>query len=126
MASGELQIPLKPCSPVSSAIALLIIDSYNCSDSSGVKSQSALSYERLVSMPKVVIANEKKEIEVPAGANLREELVKAGVQVYGRVEKYLNCRGLGLCGTCRVLVKKGMDKLGRKACMERFSSNLHP
>jgi hypothetical protein len=47
-------------------------------------------------MPKVVIANEKKEIEVPAGSNLRQELMKAGVQVYGRVERYLNCRGLGL------------------------------
>ena len=77
-------------------------------------------------MPKVVIANEKKKIEVPAGANLREELVKAGVQVYGRVEKYLNCRGLGLCGTCKVLVKKGMENLGRKTFMERLNFNCHP
>jgi len=59
-------------------------------------------------MPKVVIANEKKEIEVPDGANLRQELMKAGVQVYGTVEGYLNCRGFGLCGTCKILVKKGM------------------
>ena len=77
-------------------------------------------------MPKVVIANEKKEIEVPAGANLREELVKAGVQVYGRVEKNLNCRGLGWCGTCKVLVKKGMENLGRKTFMERLNFNCHP
>ena len=77
-------------------------------------------------MPKVVIANEKKEIEVPAGANLREELVKAGVQVYGRVEKNLNCRGLGWCGTCKVLVKKGMENLGGKTFMERFNFNCHP
>ena len=77
-------------------------------------------------MPKVVIVNEKKEIEVPAGANLREELIKAGVQVYGSVEKYLNCRGLGLCGTCKVLVKKGMENLSRKSFMERFNFNFHP
>ena len=77
-------------------------------------------------MPKVVIANEKKEIEVPVGANLRQELVKAGVQVYGSVEKYLNCRGLGLCGTCKILVKKGMENLGRKTFMERFNFNCHP
>jgi len=77
-------------------------------------------------MPKVVIVNEKKEIEVPAGANLREELIKAGVQVYGSVEKYLNCRGLGLCGTCKVLVKKGMENLSRKSFMERFNFNCHP
>ncbi len=77
-------------------------------------------------MPKVVIANEKKEIEVPEGANLRQELMKAGVQVYGTVERYLNCRGLGLCGTCKVYVKKGMENLGPTTFMERFNFNLHP
>jgi len=86
----------------------------------------ALSYEGFYSMPKVVIANEKKEIEVPGESNLRQELMKAGVQVYGTVERYLNCRGLGLCGTCKVLVKKGMENLGPKTFVERFNLNFHP
>jgi ferredoxin len=65
-------------------------------------------------MPKVVFVNEKKEIEVPEGANLREEARKAGIQIYRGLDRFLNCRGLGLCGTCRVLVKKGMENLRPK------------
>lgn len=71
-------------------------------------------------MPKVVFVNEKQEIEVPAGANLRAEARKAGIQLYRGIDRLINCRGLGLCGTCRVLVKKGMENLSPKAGMERF------
>jgi ferredoxin len=72
-------------------------------------------------MPKVTIANEKKEIEVPAGANLRDALRKEGTQVYSGISKYLNCLGHGSCGTCRLLVKKGMENLSAKGFMERFT-----
>ncbi len=72
-------------------------------------------------MPKVVFVNEKKEIEVPVGANLREEARKAGIEVYKGLSKYLNCLGHGLCGTCRVLVKKGMEGLSPKGRLERFT-----
>ena len=72
-------------------------------------------------MPKVVFVNEKKEIEVPEGANLREEARKAGIQVYRGLSKYLNCLGHGTCGTCRVLVKKGMENLSPKGRLERFT-----
>ncbi len=71
-------------------------------------------------MPKVVFVNEKREIEVAAGANLRTEAQKAGIEIYRGLEKYLNCRGNGLCGTCRVLVKKGMENLSAKGLLERF------
>jgi ferredoxin len=71
-------------------------------------------------MPKVVFVNDKKEIEVPAGANLREEAMKAGIQVYRGIDRYLNCMGHGLCGTCKVLVKKGMENLSPKTRRERF------
>lgn len=74
-------------------------------------------------MPKVVFVKEKREIEVPEGANLRDEALKAGIQVNfeaidtatGFLGRYLNCHGLGLCGTCRVLVKKGMENLRPKS-----------
>jgi ferredoxin len=71
-------------------------------------------------MPKVVITNDKKELEVPAGANLREEMREAGVEVYRGIDRFINCRGLGLCGTCKVLVKKGMENLSPKTRRERF------
>jgi ferredoxin len=77
-------------------------------------------------MPKVVIANEKKEIDVPQGANLRREMMKAGIEVYPWLNRYLNCYGHGLCGTCKVLVKKGMENLSPKTLRERFNFNIHP
>ena len=80
----------------------------------------------LLSMPKVTFVKEKKEIEVPAGSNLRLEALKAGVSVYPPLNYYLNCMGMGLCGTCRVLVKKGMDNLNSKTLMERVNLNAHP
>ena len=77
-------------------------------------------------MPKVVFVNEKKELEVAQGANLRKEARAAGVEVHGTVESYLNCRGFGLCGTCRVLVKKGMENLSPKTTMEKLNLSAHP
>ena len=78
-------------------------------------------------MPKIIVLNEqKKEIEVPAGTNLRQALRDAGVQVYSSIDKYLNCRGLGLCGTCAVLVKKGMENLSKKSLREKLNFTLHP
>ena len=72
-------------------------------------------------MPKVKFINEKTEIDVPAGSNLRAEAKKAGVQLYAGLTKYVNCQGFGTCGTCRVLVKKGMDNLGPKTFMEKLT-----
>lgn len=72
-------------------------------------------------MPKVTIVNEKKEITVEQGANLREELQKAGVNVYPGPARYVNCFGHGTCGTCKVLVKKGMENLSPKGTIERFT-----
>jgi ferredoxin len=78
-------------------------------------------------MPKIIVLNEqKKEIEVQPGANLRVALREAGVQVYSGIDKYLNCRGLGMCGTCAVYVKKGMDNLSKKSMMEKVNFTLHP
>jgi ferredoxin len=77
-------------------------------------------------MPKIVFVNEKQEVEVEAGANLRQAALKAGISVYKGLDRYLNCRGFGLCGTCRVLVKKGMENLSTPTRMERFNLNLHP
>jgi ferredoxin len=77
-------------------------------------------------MPKVEFTNEKKQIEVPAGANLRQEALKAGVPVYRGLHRYINCMGNGLCGTCKVLVKKGMENLSPKGRLERFTLATSP
>src|SRR5262245_50132657 len=77
-------------------------------------------------MPKVVFVNEKKEIEVPQGANLRKEAIKAGIELYPGIHRYLNCRGLSLCGSCRVLVKSGAENLSPKTFLEKANLTLHP
>lgn len=72
-------------------------------------------------MPKLTFVNEKKEIEVPAGTNLRQAAAQNGVEIYKSLDKYLNCRGLGMCGTCRVLVKQGMENLSPKGIVEKVT-----
>jgi ferredoxin len=69
-------------------------------------------------MPTITFTSEKKEIQVPAGANLRTEALRAGVQLYPGVHKVLNCHGLGQCGSCRVLITKGRENASRKGFME--------
>ena len=71
-------------------------------------------------MPTIKFVNEKKEIQVPAGANLRHEAIKAGVQVYKGPDKILHCPGFGICGTCRVLITKGMDNASPMGMRERI------
>jgi 2Fe-2S ferredoxin len=78
-------------------------------------------------MPKVTFVNEKRDIEVPEGANLREEALKAGIQMNFQpgpnmqtLSRYLHCRGHGTCGTCLVLIKKGQEHLAPKSGWEKF------
>jgi 2Fe-2S ferredoxin len=77
-------------------------------------------------MPKVTFVNEKQDVEVEQGANLRQAAMKAGINVYSSVAKYLNCRGNGLCGTCKVLVTKGRENLSPKTTLETINLNAHP
>jgi len=69
-------------------------------------------------MPTITFANEKKEIQVPEGANLRKEALAAGVALYPGVHKVVNCHGLGQCGSCRVLITKGMENTSRRGILE--------
>jgi ferredoxin len=77
-------------------------------------------------MPKVIFVNEKKEIEVESGANLRTAARANGIDIYKGLSRYLNCRGLGMCGTCRVFVKSGMENLTPRSVMERINLTVHP
>ncbi len=56
-------------------------------------------------MPTVHFEGENRKVEVPAGTTVRQAAKKAGVSVYGSVNRILNCRGFGLCGTDRVTVQ---------------------
>ena len=78
-------------------------------------------------MPTIKFVKEKKEIQVPIGANLRTEALKAGVNLYHGfnglgtgLNKVFNCHGFGVCGTCRVRVIKGMENANPMGTMERL------
>ncbi len=90
-------------------------------------------------MPTINFVNEKKRIQVPQGANLRKEAIKAGVTVYNgingvgaAVNKVLNCHGFGHCGTCRVRIVKGQENAGdagtalTRRWLEKFTLRWNP
>ncbi len=79
-------------------------------------------------MPTVTFVNEKKTVEVPQGANLRQEALKAGVQLYpwGHRTFPFNCQGLGLCCSCRVVVKDGLDACSGQGIFEKLSLLSNP
>jgi ferredoxin len=72
----------------------------------------------------IKFVNEKKEVQVPEGSNLRREALRAGVDLYPHVHKVLNCHGLGNCGSCRVLITKGMDHASPMGILEKVRLNL--
>jgi ferredoxin len=75
-------------------------------------------------MPTIKFISEKKEIQVPEGANLRAEAKRAGVQVYQGPDKILHCPGLGCCGTCRVKIVKGMENTSPRGVKERMRMSV--
>ena len=78
-------------------------------------------------MPIIKFIKEKKEIEVPQGANLRHAAIEAGVNLYqglngfgASINQYANCHGLGQCGMCRVLITKGMENTSEMSKAEEW------
>jgi ferredoxin len=78
-------------------------------------------------MPIVKFTKENKEIEVPEGANLRQEAIKAGINVHqgfngfgASINKFMNCHGFAQCGTCRVKITKGMENTSPMGAFEKF------
>ncbi len=68
----------------------------------------------------IKFVNEKKEIQVPEGSNLRKEALRSGVSLYPHIHQVLNCHGLGNCGSCRVLITKGMENASPMGFLERM------
>ena len=54
-------------------------------------------------MPKIIAQG--KTIECESGANLRQILLKHGIELYNSNAKIINCRGIGSCGTCAVAIQ---------------------
>jgi ferredoxin len=52
-----------------------------------------------------------KTIECDLGANLRQVLLKHGVDLYNGPSPWVNCRSLGTCGTCCVAIEGPISPL---------------
>ncbi|NER35584.1 MAG: (2Fe-2S)-binding protein [Oscillatoria sp. SIO1A7] len=78
-------------------------------------------------MPKVTAQG--KTFECEAGANLRQVLRENGVDLYNGQAKWINCRGIGSCGTCAVMVEGSVtepnwrDKTRRNLPPHSFTKN---
>lgn len=53
-------------------------------------------------MPLVFFEREGKTVSANSGWNLRKLAKANGVQIYRGLAQVFNCRGQGLCGTCKV------------------------
>lgn len=79
-------------------------------------------------MPKIKFVNEKKEVEVEAGANLRQVALREGIQLYPGFHRrwFANCHGLGLCAKCRVHITKGLENVNAQSLTEKLRLMLEP
>ena len=77
-------------------------------------------------MPKITLEDLGRTLTVPPGANLREALLDADVTLYPFLFAVTNCRGRGLCGTCRVRVTAGDENLTPRTSAEAKKLRKHP
>ncbi|EMA58511.1 2Fe-2S iron-sulfur cluster-binding protein [Halorubrum kocurii] len=53
----------------------------------------------------VLDGDDRTELSVEPGRNLREALLEAGLSPYAAATRRLNCGGRGLCATCGVRIR---------------------
>ena len=70
-------------------------------------------------MPTITLCHREKEIQVPEGANLRKRGTRCRSLAVPWVHKVLNCHGMGSCGSCRVLITKGMENTSPRGLLEK-------
>lgn len=72
-------------------------------------------------MARVRFEGTDKSIEVGKGANLHRALVLAGFSPHTGLLRYLNCQGMGLCGSCWVRIIDGEQNLSSPTKMETLN-----
>lgn len=81
-------------------------------------SDMSRSYERGARVA-IRVAGLGAPIVVGRGANLRRSLIEAGSSPHVFSRRKINCGGLGMCGTCKVLVQKNGEWWEERACQVR-------
>lgn len=65
-------------------------------------------------------------LKAPMGANVRQTLTDAGINVYQSVTRWTNCKGKQLCGTCIVNIQSGGMSTNRKSMDEESTLRENP
>ncbi|MGD1896871.1 MAG: 2Fe-2S iron-sulfur cluster-binding protein [Phormidesmis sp.] len=58
-------------------------------------------------MPKITAQG--KTFECDRGANLRQALLANGIDLYSPRAHYINCMGIGTCGTCAIAIEESVE-----------------
>lgn len=58
-------------------------------------------------MLEIKFENHNRTLKVEPGTNLREAAIAGKLGIYAHIFKILNCRGRGLCASCRVEIVSG-------------------
>ena len=65
---------------------------------------------------RVFFKSEKKIIHASFGKTLREALLENHMSPYPGKSALMNCRGLGVCGTCKVILVENNEKKEVRSC----------
>jgi len=60
--------------------------------------------------------NQRHQLTVGFGVRLRDALIQNGLSPYGGAIKSLNCKGMGICGTCKVIVREHGADWEKRSC----------
>ena len=71
-------------------------------------------------MPKVRFLNELVTVEVPHDTVLRDVAADNGVEILRGLWPHLHCKGLGICGRCKIWVTSKPDTVSSPTLRERF------
>ncbi|NBX75929.1 MAG: hypothetical protein EBQ92_05200 [Proteobacteria bacterium] len=69
-------------------------------------------------------SNEESVVEVERGENLRKVLLQQRLTPYQGNKKIFNCHGMGICGTCKVLVFENGEWWDKRSCQIQCFKNL--
>jgi ferredoxin len=79
----------------------------------------------------ILIDEDRRQIDVPAGANLRRVLLDTGISPYAPFMRKANCGGRGLCATCGVRILENAptpshwhDRIGHRFGYPRLSCQV--
>ena len=77
-------------------------------------------------MPVIHFVDTGRKVACVPGANLREVAIRERYDVYKGLHKLTNCRGHGLCGSCRVAVIDGRSMPRNETEIKRLKGVSEP